>query len=63
MVTVKPEVIINAAFQQSDWASTADTALPGPLDVRLECTVTRQRLRTELRGARQFLSCATDAGR
>jgi dTDP-4-dehydrorhamnose reductase len=33
----------------------ADTDLPGPLDVRLDCTVTRQRLRTELRGARQFL--------
>jgi dTDP-4-dehydrorhamnose reductase len=33
----------------------AGTDLPGPIDVRLDCTATRQRLRTELRGARQFL--------
>ncbi|MBG0828387.1 sugar nucleotide-binding protein [Planomonospora sp. ID67723] len=32
-----------------------DTGVPGPLDVRLECAMTRQRLRTQLRGARQFL--------
>lgn len=34
----------------------ADTNLPGPLDVRLDCTITRQRLRTRLRGARRFLN-------
>jgi dTDP-4-dehydrorhamnose reductase len=33
----------------------ADTDLSVPLDVRLDCTVTRRRLRTELRGAREFL--------
>jgi dTDP-4-dehydrorhamnose reductase len=34
----------------------ADANLPGPVDVRLDCTITQQRLRTELRGARQFLN-------
>lgn len=34
----------------------SDTDLPGPVDVRLDCTVTRQRLRTALRGVREFLS-------
>jgi len=34
----------------------ADANLPGPMDVRLECTITQQRLRTKLRGAREFLS-------
>ncbi|MEV7803111.1 sugar nucleotide-binding protein [Microbispora sp. NPDC088329] len=34
----------------------ADTAVPGPLDVRLECAMTQRRLRTTLRGARRFLS-------
>lgn len=34
----------------------ADTNLPGPVDVRLDCTITQQRLRTKLRGARQFLN-------
>ena len=34
----------------------ADTNLPGPIDVRLDCTITQQRLRTKLRGARQFLN-------
>jgi dTDP-4-dehydrorhamnose reductase len=34
----------------------ADTDLPGPVDVRLDCTTTQQRLRTRLRGARQFLN-------
>ncbi|WP_169982652.1 sugar nucleotide-binding protein [Microbispora sp. H10836] len=34
----------------------ADTDIPGPLDVRLECDMTRRRLRTTLRGARQFLA-------
>ncbi|MEV4105566.1 sugar nucleotide-binding protein [Nonomuraea sp. NPDC049649] len=34
----------------------ADAGLPGPMDVRLECALTQRRLRTELRGARQFLS-------
>lgn len=33
----------------------ADTMLPGPIDVRLDCAMTQRRLRTELRGARQFL--------
>ncbi|GGO79107.1 SDR family oxidoreductase [Nonomuraea cavernae] len=33
----------------------ADTGLPGPLDVRLECAMTQRRLRTRLRGAREFL--------
>ncbi|MFI5795015.1 SDR family oxidoreductase [Streptomyces sp. NPDC051677] len=33
----------------------ADTSLPGPLDVRLDCCATQQRLRTRLRGARAFL--------
>ncbi|GAT65151.1 sugar nucleotide-binding protein [Planomonospora sp. ID91781] len=33
----------------------ADSGVPGPLDVRLECGTTRRRLRTELRGARRFL--------
>lgn len=32
----------------------ADTNLPGPIDVRLDCTITQQRLRTKLRGARTF---------
>jgi dTDP-4-dehydrorhamnose reductase len=34
----------------------AGTNLPGPVDVRLDCTITQQRLRTRLRGARQFLN-------
>ncbi|MGP3957753.1 SDR family oxidoreductase [Nonomuraea sp. 3N208] len=34
----------------------ADTALPGPYDVRLDCTATQRRLRTRLRGAREFLT-------
>lgn len=33
----------------------ADATLPGPVDVRLDCTITQQRLRTKLRGAREFL--------
>jgi dTDP-4-dehydrorhamnose reductase len=33
----------------------ADANLPGPMDVRLECSTTQQRLRTKLRGAREFL--------
>jgi dTDP-4-dehydrorhamnose reductase len=33
----------------------ADTGLPGPLDIRLRCTTTQQRLQTRLRGAREFL--------
>jgi dTDP-4-dehydrorhamnose reductase len=37
----------------------ADTDLPGAVDVRLDCTLTRQRLRTTLRGARRFLSRRT----
>jgi dTDP-4-dehydrorhamnose reductase len=39
----------------------ADTDLPGPIDVRLDCAMTQQRLTTRLRGAREFLakrSCA-----
>ncbi|GAA4881663.1 SDR family oxidoreductase [Kitasatospora terrestris] len=34
----------------------ADTALPGPLDVRLDSRATQGRLRTRLRGAREFLA-------
>ncbi|MEU6350150.1 sugar nucleotide-binding protein [Streptomyces sp. NPDC047072] len=34
----------------------ADTALPGPLDVRLDSRATQRGLRTTLRGARQFLT-------
>jgi dTDP-4-dehydrorhamnose reductase len=34
----------------------AGTNLPGPIDVRLDCTITQQQLRTKLRGARQFLN-------
>ncbi|MEV1244231.1 sugar nucleotide-binding protein [Nonomuraea sp. NPDC049750] len=34
----------------------ADTRLPGPLDVRLDCAMTQRRLHTKLRGARQFLA-------
>lgn len=33
----------------------ADTDTSGPMDVRLECAMTQRRLRTKLRGARQFL--------
>ncbi|WP_159944621.1 sugar nucleotide-binding protein [Nocardiopsis sp. FR6] len=33
----------------------SDTDLPGPVDVRLDCTFTRQRLSTDLRGVREFL--------
>ncbi|MFC4058037.1 sugar nucleotide-binding protein [Planomonospora corallina] len=33
----------------------AGSGVPGPLDVRLECGTTRRRLRTRLRGAREFL--------
>lgn len=33
----------------------AGSGLPGGLDVRLDCTVTRSRLSTRLRGAREFL--------
>jgi dTDP-4-dehydrorhamnose reductase len=40
----------------------ADANLPGPVDVRLDCTSTQQRLRTELRGARQFLNRHTGSG-
>ncbi|WP_026416481.1 sugar nucleotide-binding protein [Actinomadura oligospora] len=32
-----------------------DVGLRGPVDIRLDCTVTQRRLRTRLRGARQFL--------
>ncbi|MFC4562184.1 SDR family oxidoreductase [Nocardiopsis mangrovi] len=38
------------------FARKSDTGLPGPLDVRLDCTATRARLRTTLRGAREFLN-------
>ncbi|MFI7041994.1 SDR family oxidoreductase [Microbispora rosea] len=34
----------------------ADTGLPGPLDVRLDCGLTQRHLKTRLRGAREFLS-------
>nr|GID84540.1 dTDP-4-dehydrorhamnose reductase [Actinoplanes derwentensis] len=34
----------------------AQTGPPGPLEVLLDCTVTQSRLRTRLRGAREFLT-------
>ncbi|GAB2913026.1 SDR family oxidoreductase [Streptomyces mayteni] len=34
----------------------ADSAFPGPLDVRLDCRATQSELDTKLRGARQFLA-------
>lgn len=34
----------------------AETDLPGPLEVRLDCTMTQSRLTTRLRGAREFLA-------
>ncbi|MFJ2900619.1 SDR family oxidoreductase [Streptomyces sp. NPDC087218] len=37
----------------------ADSALPGALDVRLDSRATQERLRTRLRGARQFLARGT----
>ncbi|MGW5264694.1 sugar nucleotide-binding protein [Microbispora sp. NPDC004025] len=40
----------------------ADTGIPGPLDVRLECGMTQRRLRTRLRGARRFLARRGDEG-
>ncbi|MFF5970741.1 SDR family oxidoreductase [Streptomyces sp. NPDC012769] len=36
-------------------ARRADSHLPGALDVRLDCHTTQRRLRTRLRGAREFL--------
>ncbi|GAB3476833.1 sugar nucleotide-binding protein [Nocardiopsis coralliicola] len=36
-------------------ARRSETGPPGPLDVRLDCTATQERLRTRLRGAREFL--------
>ena len=33
----------------------SDAGLSGPVDVRLDCTLTRRRLRTRPRGAREFL--------
>lgn len=44
---------LNSRFLPS--GRRGDAGLPGPMDVRLECALTQQRLRTELRGARQFL--------
>jgi len=38
-----------------------DTSLPGPVDVRLDCTITQRRLRTKLRGAREFLRPVTSS--
>jgi dTDP-4-dehydrorhamnose reductase len=37
-------------------ARRAETDLPGPLDVRLDCALTQSRLTTRLRGAREFLA-------
>ncbi|MGN9840320.1 sugar nucleotide-binding protein [Nonomuraea sp. H19] len=34
----------------------ADTTLPGPYELRLDCAATQRRLRTRLRGAREFLA-------
>jgi dTDP-4-dehydrorhamnose reductase len=63
---VRSEVIINAAYRQSDWETTADGAVHvalraatgwlGALDVRLDSTRTQARLATRLRGAREFLA-------
>lgn len=33
----------------------ADADVPGPIDVRLDCRMTQQHLRTRLRGAREFV--------
>jgi dTDP-4-dehydrorhamnose reductase len=42
----------------------ARTGLPGALDVRLDCTMTRSRLTTRIRGPHEFLTAALDhAGR
>lgn len=40
----------------------ADTDLPGPVEVRLDCVRTQARLRTPLRGARTFLAGRCRAG-
>jgi dTDP-4-dehydrorhamnose reductase len=40
----------------------ADTDMPGPIDVRLECAMTQRRLRTRLRGAREFLRRGASMG-
>jgi dTDP-4-dehydrorhamnose reductase len=37
----------------------AESGLPGPLVVRLDCTMTQSRLTTRLRGAREFLGAAS----
>jgi dTDP-4-dehydrorhamnose reductase len=39
----------------------ARTGPPGPLDVRLDCTMTQSRLTTRLRGAREFLATCYQA--
>ncbi|MFB4280015.1 sugar nucleotide-binding protein [Nonomuraea sp. MTCD27] len=36
--------------------SRAEAGVPGPLEVRLDCSATRRRLGTRLRGAREFLA-------
>lgn len=36
----------------------AESSVPGPLEVRLDCGATQRRLRTRLRGAREFLAAA-----
>ncbi len=38
----------------------AQTGPPGPLEVRLDCIATQSRLKTRLRGAREFLAAALD---
>jgi dTDP-4-dehydrorhamnose reductase len=40
----------------------ARTGPPGPLDVRLDCTMTQSRLTTRLRGAREFLATTLRSG-
>ncbi|MEV0629419.1 sugar nucleotide-binding protein [Nonomuraea wenchangensis] len=40
----------------------AGSGVPGPADVRLDCTATRRLLRTRLRGAREFLRERTPSG-
>lgn len=38
----------------------AQSGPPGPLEVRLDCAMTQSRLKTRLRGAREFLTVALD---
>ncbi|WP_338011659.1 sugar nucleotide-binding protein [Streptomonospora alba] len=53
-VLIAPRDGLDPASLPSD--RRADTDLPGPIDVRLDCTFTRKSLGTALRGARRFLN-------